>query len=87
VSLILVVLAVGHAIRTEYLCSQIPDRPFQVVCCGFDGAPHCVALKLLESTERSAMAKPPTVRVDALLCRATDTPSVAAHVPQRGVWR
>jgi len=43
------------------LCRQIPDRPFQVVGCGFDGAPHCVALKSLESNQRSAMAEPPTM--------------------------
>jgi len=61
VSLILVVLAVGYAIRTEYVCRQIPDRPFQVVGCGFDGAPHCVALKSLESIQRSALAEPPTI--------------------------
>jgi len=60
VDVILVVLAVKHAIRTEKLCRQIPDRPFQVVGCGFDRAPHCVALKSLSSNQRSAMAEPPT---------------------------
>jgi len=62
VSLILVVLAVGHAIRTEYLCRQIPGLPFQVVGFGFEGAPHCLAPKLPGSNQRSAMAEPPTTR-------------------------
>ena len=60
-TLILVVLAVGQAIRTEKLCRQIPDLLFQVVGCGFDGAPHCVAPKSLEKNHRSAMAEPPTI--------------------------
>jgi len=43
------------------LCRQISDRPFQVVGCGFGGAPHWVAPKLLESNQRSAMTEPPTI--------------------------
>ena len=50
-------LAVGHAIRTVNMCRQIPDRPFEVVGCGFHGAPHCVAPKSLESNQRNAMAE------------------------------
>jgi len=61
VSLIFVVSAVGKAIRTEHLCHQIPDLPFQVVGCGFDGAPHFVAPKLLEKKQISVKAQPLTV--------------------------
>ena len=60
-SLILVVLAMGYAIRTDFLCRHIPDLPLQVVGCGFDGAPHCVAPKSPENNQRSAMAEPPTI--------------------------
>ena len=43
------------------MCRQIPDRPFPVVRCVFLRAPHCVALKSLESNQKSAMADPPTI--------------------------
>ena len=74
-SLILVVLAVGHAIRTKQLCRQIPDLPFQVVGCGFDGAPHCVAPKSPESNQGSAMAEPPTFLYRILSAWMTPAPS------------
>jgi len=68
VSLILVILAMGHAIPTEQLCRQILDLPFQVVGCGFDGAPHCVDQKSPESNQRSAMAEPPTMLAFTVRC-------------------
>ena len=58
--LILVVIAVQHAIRTESLWRQIRYLSFQVVGYGFDGAPHCVAPKPPQSNKTSAMAEPPT---------------------------
>lgn len=57
-SFILDVLAVGHTIRTENL--WLPDLLFEVAGSGFYEAPHCVAPKSPESSQRSAMTEPPT---------------------------